>query len=476
VVDVLETAPIATTRPAAGALEFTRRLPLAAGVAGGTVFCDSDGVVDALLLSRFGEPWMMGRLRGGRANAGTGVMRPVSLPTGPYIDFLPWSLRVAEEDYLLGRRGLAGWNGLSYDPGLLIEGPELPPEPDFWQKYGDWIIGGLLEIGGGILVFTGVGTGIGVGMMISGAGFLARGYASASMRNQDAWWAASPTVAGAIHGVGTVAAVVGGFVAVAAIPVVGSALAMGGGLMLGASMVGNSLGTRMGLGQSWGQVLGGTLADVTGVGGIYAGATDRDIATGEDLGLSEFQRGEAFGTGVASVALLGYGGYRFGRWAAPRVASAARFAASEVRSGWNYLRSVKVYRVEGAPNTRVLVGPDGGVTIVGDSMLHVSFRTPAHARYFLTKKLTSDPPLPDAVVKHFRVQRSFAKRARSAAVHQSAKQRGMPREVFETLPQIDDPKVSARLGIPETDVLGLPANWIAEMRAAIIAGSGKTGL
>ena len=33
-------------------------------VAAGTVFCDSDGVVDALLLNRFGEPWMMGRLLG----------------------------------------------------------------------------------------------------------------------------------------------------------------------------------------------------------------------------------------------------------------------------------------------------------------------------------------------------------------------------------------------------------------------------
>ncbi|KNC92660.1 hypothetical protein [Trabulsiella odontotermitis] len=47
--------------------------------------------------------------------------------------------------------------------------------------------------------------------------------------------------------------------------------------------------------------------------------------------------------------------------------------------------TVTVYRVEGAPNTRVLIGENGQVTITGDITLYLNFGDKARAQEFLQK-------------------------------------------------------------------------------------------
>lgn len=106
------------------------------------------------------------------------------MPSGPYTDFLSWSLRVAEEDFLLGRRGTAGWNGLNHDRGLLIPGPELPVELGLWDmiqhhwEQNPWITigyiaGGALLVVGGVVVTVmsgGALAGFVIGGALAGAG------------------------------------------------------------------------------------------------------------------------------------------------------------------------------------------------------------------------------------------------------------------------------------------------------------------
>jgi RHS repeat-associated protein len=116
------------------------------------------------------------------------------------------------------------------------------------------------------------------------------------------WWSAAW---GAVKGVAKVVAVVAVVVAVAAIPVVGPALATAIVVGVVAKATYDSAAARVAENQSTGEAIGGTVADVLGVGGIYAGLYNKDIATQEDLNLTDEERGEAFGSGVAVVAAIG---------------------------------------------------------------------------------------------------------------------------------------------------------------------------
>ncbi len=62
-------------------------------------------------------------------------------------------------------------------------------------------------------------------------------------------------------------------------------------------------------GQSGGQVIVGTLGDITGVSGIVAGAYDTDLATQRVLSLTSGKRSEALGTGGGQVLLVFAGQY-----------------------------------------------------------------------------------------------------------------------------------------------------------------------
>jgi hypothetical protein len=65
---------------------------------------------------------------------------------------------------------------------------------------------------------------------------------------------------------------------------------------------------RYAAGQSWSQIVGGSLADVSGVSSIYGGITGQDIATGQSLELTIAQRSEMIGGGVGMALLTLVGG------------------------------------------------------------------------------------------------------------------------------------------------------------------------
>ena len=112
----------------------------------------------------------------------TGILNPPALPPDPFLDYQPWWVRVQEGDFLLGRRGFAGWNGLPYDPGLYIDAPSWLArwwdDLDWWQRAGILTIGAAAAagavvlggwLGGAALVPLATTAAIGVGVFGVGA-------------------------------------------------------------------------------------------------------------------------------------------------------------------------------------------------------------------------------------------------------------------------------------------------------------------
>ncbi|MCP4124615.1 MAG: RHS repeat-associated core domain-containing protein [Bacteroidetes bacterium] len=62
--------------------------------------------------------------------------------------------------------------------------------------------------------------------------------------------------------------------------------------------------SRHSMGQNRSQVALGTIADLSGVNDIYIGVTNKDIATGENLNLSDFEQGERFGSGCVTAVII----------------------------------------------------------------------------------------------------------------------------------------------------------------------------
>lgn len=79
--------------------------------------------------------------------------------------------------------------------------------------------------------------------------------------------------------------------------------------------------------------------------------------------------------------------------------------------------SVTVYRVEGAPNTRVLIGEGGEVAIQGENALFLNFGDKARADAFLAQRLAQG--MPEAVIKSFEVPRSVLTELQNSAVLES---------------------------------------------------------
>ena len=102
----------------ASGAEVTRFLPAVPDGPGPMIYWDSDGRVDVNFRDRTGRPWFAYRAREGRPGyppwAGmsaytacrhSGFLRPPAIPSGPYLQYPPFALRVLEPDYLLGRGG-----------------------------------------------------------------------------------------------------------------------------------------------------------------------------------------------------------------------------------------------------------------------------------------------------------------------------------------------------------------------------------
>ena len=239
----------------ASAPEITRTIQTAPGTSAPVAWLDSDGVIDVQMKDRHGLPFWTYRARAGRRPfdvsdqweqecSGSGVLAPLPLPGGSrYMDYPAWHLRAIEGDYLMGRRGVFGWEGRTGDYQLLIGGPQSVPQQlelswsermllnayeNPWQTAG-YIAGGAAIAGAGLaaIVLSGgtavpalVAWAVGGGLVMGGTVFAGVGAVT-----HDTGQA---VMAGATAGVATAAAILtgGGAYALFA-PLMGSFLASG---------------------------------------------------------------------------------------------------------------------------------------------------------------------------------------------------------------------------------------------------------
>jgi hypothetical protein len=128
--------------------------------------------------------------------------------------------------------------------------------------------------------------------------------------------------------------------------------------------------------------------------------------------------------------------------------------------------TVRVYRVEGTPNTRVFIGENGEVAIVDAyKTLYLNFGDRARAEQYLAQKLNPNQklgPLPGAEVKSFEVPKSFVDELRSSAVPEALAKQNPGKPII-----VDVTKAP--------DQFGLRPEQIEALKKAIIQGSGKTG-
>ena len=231
--------------------EVTRQVQVVPGGGGSVVYADNDRTQDTALVDRFGRPLFMFRNQDGyHRNVSAahwdklrhgGVLKPVSLPTGPYADFAPWYMGALEPDFLAGRRGVLGWaRSRYYDPGLLVPGRGADMSwwdnvrarwaEDPWTTVGYAVGGGLLIVGGALVIGMSGGFAaplgmwaIGMGLGMAGVAFAATGTASHNFEQAVG--------AGTIAGVSTAAAVLTGGWAYGSFaplgPVIGSGMSWG---------------------------------------------------------------------------------------------------------------------------------------------------------------------------------------------------------------------------------------------------------
>jgi hypothetical protein len=144
---------------------------------------------------------------------------------------------------------------------------------------------------------------------------------------------------------------------------------------------------------------------------------------------------------------------------AERLAAAqAERAAAEVAPS----STVRVFRVEGAPNARIAIGEGGTVAVAnGDQMLFLNFGDKARAEAFLAKRLQQG--MPGATAKSFEVPTSFLDELRASAVPEALAGQNPGSPII-----VDVTKAA--------DQIGLRSEQIEVLKKAIIQGSGKTGL
>jgi hypothetical protein len=123
--------------------------------------------------------------------------------------------------------------------------------------------------------------------------------------------------------------------------------------------------------------------------------------------------------------------------------------------------NVLVFRVEGTPNSHVVIGEGGMVAIKeGNQTVFFNFGSKARAEQYLAQKL--EKGLPGATVKSFEVPRSFLDDLRANAVSER-RARLLPDRPFI----VDVTKAA--------DQFGLRPEQIEALRRAIIQGTGQEG-
>lgn len=122
--------------------------------------------------------------------------------------------------------------------------------------------------------------------------------------------------------------------------------------------------------------------------------------------------------------------------------------------------TVTVYRVEGTPNTRILIGDNGKVTITGNTTLYLNFGDKARALEFFEKRGTQN--MDGATIKTFEVPNSVLDDLRKTAVKESVAR--LPENKGK--PVIADPTKAK-------DQYGIRPEKLKELQDKIIQGTGK---
>lgn len=140
----------------------------------------------------------------------------------------------------------------------------------------------------------------------------------------------------------------------------------------------------------------------------------------------------------------------------------AILGAQLVRSGYQLWRArglMTVFRVEGLPNTRILIDAHGNISILDKGKaLWLNFGQKDRALAYLAQKL--EKGLPGAELKSFQVPKSFLEKMRGIAVPEELA------KVFPNSPVIGD-------ATKAIDQLGLRPDQIEELLKVIELGSGK---
>ncbi len=122
--------------------------------------------------------------------------------------------------------------------------------------------------------------------------------------------------------------------------------------------------------------------------------------------------------------------------------------------------TVRVFRVEGTPNSHVVIGEGGTVAIQSEGqVVWLNFGNQARAEKYLARKIADG--LPAAKVKSFLVPRSVLDKLRATAV---------PEDMVATFP--NSPIISRD---PFPGQYGLRPHHVEELIKKIIQGSGKVG-
>ncbi|MCA6962735.1 hemagglutinin repeat-containing protein [Pectobacterium odoriferum] len=122
--------------------------------------------------------------------------------------------------------------------------------------------------------------------------------------------------------------------------------------------------------------------------------------------------------------------------------------------------TVTVYRVEGTPNTRLLIGENGQVTITGSTTLYLNFGDKARALEFFEKRSIQN--MDNTSIKTFEVPNSVLDDLRKTAVKESVAR--LPENKGK--PVIADPTKAK-------DQYGIRPEKLKELQDKIIQGTGK---
>jgi len=122
-----------------------------------------------------------------------------------------------------------------------------------------------------------------------------------------------------------------------------------------------------------------------------------------------------------------------------------------------------VYRVEGAPNQRIVIDASGNVSLApgNDNMLFLNFGQEGRAAQYYAQKVAGG--LPDVQIKSFEVDNSFFEQIQNDAV---------PQEFGRQFP--DSPQLVDTTKAPNQ--YGIPAKYFDQLTNSIVPGSGQNNV